>query len=51
MMTPPKAAAIVAKQIAVAKFVSFEGVGHAMMQEAPGDVLDALKDFIKLPNL
>ena len=48
MMTPPKAAALVVKQIAGAKFLSFEGVGHAMMQEAPGDVLDALKNFIQL---
>lgn len=47
MMTPPKAAALVAKQISGAAWVSLEGVGHAMMQEAPGDVLDALKDFIK----
>jgi pimeloyl-ACP methyl ester carboxylesterase len=48
MMTPPKAAALVAKQINGAKWVSLDGVGHAMMQEAPGEVLDALKDFIKL---
>jgi pimeloyl-ACP methyl ester carboxylesterase len=51
MMTPPKAAAMVAKNIAGAKFLSLDGVGHAMMQEAPGEVLDALKDFIKLPRL
>ena len=50
MMTPPKAAALVAKQITDAGFVSFDGIGHAMMQEAPGDVLDALKDFIKLKS-
>ncbi len=48
MMTPPKAAAILAKQIPEAAFILFDGIGHAMMQEAPGDVLDALKNFIKL---
>ncbi len=48
MMTPLKAAAMVAKHIAGAKFASLDGIGHAMMQEAPGKVLDALKDFIKL---
>jgi pimeloyl-ACP methyl ester carboxylesterase len=46
MMTPPKAASAVAKQIAGAKFASFEGAGHALMQEAPGAVLDQLKSFI-----
>lgn len=50
MMTPPKAAAMVAKNITGAKFLSLDGVGHAMMQEAPGKVLDGLKDFIKLPS-
>ena len=48
MMTPPKAALLVAKNIAGATFVSLDGVGHAMMQEAPGKVLDALRNFIKL---
>jgi pimeloyl-ACP methyl ester carboxylesterase len=47
MMTPPKAAALVAAQISGAALLSLDGIGHAMMQEAPGDVLDALKDFIK----
>jgi len=50
MMTPPKAAAMVAKNITGAKCLSLNGIGHAMMQEAPGDVLDALRDFIKLPS-
>ena len=48
LMTPPKAAAVVVKQITGAAFLSLDGIGHAMMQEAPGDVLDALKDFIEL---
>jgi pimeloyl-ACP methyl ester carboxylesterase len=47
MMTPPKAAALVAKQINDARFVSFDGAGHALMQEAPGAVLDQLKQFIR----
>lgn len=47
MMTPPKANAFVAKQIAGAKLVTLEDAGHSMMQEAPGAVLDALKMFIK----
>ncbi len=47
MMTPPKAAQSVAKQITGARFTSLAGVGHAMMQEAPGQVLDALRDFVQ----
>jgi pimeloyl-ACP methyl ester carboxylesterase len=46
MMTPSKASAIVAKQIANAKFVSLDGIGHAVMQEAPGKLLDQLKGFV-----
>jgi pimeloyl-ACP methyl ester carboxylesterase len=48
MMTPPKANAIIAKQITNSKLVTLNEIGHAMMQEAPGDVLDALKSFIKV---
>ncbi len=51
MMTPPKAAQSVAKQIAGAKFISLDGVGHAMMQEAPSRVLDALRDFVPRTSL
>ena len=47
MMTPPKANATIAKQIAGARLVSLEGIGHAMTQEAPGKVLDALREFLK----
>jgi len=47
MMSPPKAAQLVATQIIGATFSLLDGVGHAMMQEAPGKVLDALRDFIK----
>ncbi len=46
MMTPPKAAALVAKQMSGAKFLSLDGVGHSMMQEAPSQVLDGLRAFI-----
>jgi pimeloyl-ACP methyl ester carboxylesterase len=46
MMTPPKTNALVVKQIANAKIVTLEGVGHAMMQEASGAVLNTLRDFL-----
>jgi pimeloyl-ACP methyl ester carboxylesterase len=47
MMTPPKANALVVKQIAGAKLITLEGVGHAMMQEASGAVLNGLREFLK----
>ena len=47
MMTPPKANAAIAKQIAGANLASLDGIGHAMMQEAPGKVLNALREFLK----
>ena len=43
MMTPPRAQLALAKQIAGARLVSLEGIGHALMQETPSEVLDALK--------
>ncbi len=47
MMTPPKANAATAQQIPGATMMSIEGCGHAMMQEAPGKVLDVLRDFLQ----
>lgn len=47
MMTPPKSAQAVASQITGCKLTLLDGVGHAMMQEAPGKTLDALKEFLK----
>jgi pimeloyl-ACP methyl ester carboxylesterase len=47
MMTPPKAAQSLASRIAGSRFVLFEDIGHAIMQEAPGKTLDALKGFLK----
>jgi pimeloyl-ACP methyl ester carboxylesterase len=44
MMTPPKANAMAAKMIANARLVTIENSGHAMMQEAPGEVLNILKN-------
>ena len=46
MMTPPKANVLISRQIANARLQSLPGIGHAMMQEAPGQVLDALRHFI-----
>lgn len=46
MMTPPKANALISKLIAGAQITTLANVGHAMMQEAPGEVLDALKSFV-----
>ena len=47
MMTPPKANALVVKQVVNAELVMLEGVGHAMMQEASGAVLNGLKVFLR----
>jgi len=47
MMTPPKTNFSLASLIADAHLVTLENSGHAMMQEAPGEVLDALKKFIR----
>lgn len=47
MMTPPKANVLIAQQIVNARLQSLSGIGHAMMQEAPGTVLDALRHFVQ----
>ncbi len=47
MMTPPKSAQAVASRIAGSRVVLFDDTGHAMMQEAPGKTIDALKGFLK----
>ncbi len=48
MMTLVKAGAAVAAGIVGAKLVALEGVGHAVMQEAPGELLGVLKGFVGL---
>lgn len=47
MMTPPKANAAIVNMITGARLITLENIGHAMMQEAPGEVLDGLQRFIK----
>lgn len=44
-MTPPRAARALAAHARQAKVVEVEA-GHALMTEAPGEVLDALRDFL-----
>lgn len=46
-MTSPKSAAALASQIAGAKLCSLDGVGHAMMAEAPEAVASRLADFLR----
>lgn len=45
-MTPPRSARALARQAGNARIVEVDA-GHAMMTEAPGPVLDALRDFLK----
>lgn len=47
MMTPVKSSQALAARIASCRMTILEDVGHAMMQEAPGKTLDALKGFLK----
>jgi pimeloyl-ACP methyl ester carboxylesterase len=47
MMTPVKAAAALRQAIPAAKAVEVNGSGHAVMAEAPDDVLDALRTFLR----
>lgn len=47
LMTPPKAAQALVQRIAGCRNVVLDEVGHAMMQEAPGKTIDALKGFLR----
>lgn len=46
-MTPLKAAAALREAIPAAKVVEVGGSGHALMSEAPDEVLDALRTFVR----
>ncbi len=46
IMTPPKSAHALASRVAGSRVVVFDESGHAMMQEAPGKTIDALKGFL-----
>jgi pimeloyl-ACP methyl ester carboxylesterase len=47
LLTPAKQAQAVAARIAACRIVQLADVGHMMMQEAPGKVLDTLRGFLK----
>ena len=47
MLTPAKAAMTLAARLANAAIITLPDVGHCLMQEAPGKVVDALKVFLK----
>lgn len=47
MMTPPKAAATLAKSMPQSEVVQIEHCGHALMAEQPDAVLDALYAFMR----
>jgi pimeloyl-ACP methyl ester carboxylesterase len=49
MMTPPKAAAALARAVAGARTVTCEQSGHSLMAESPDAVLDALIEFLRAP--
>ena len=46
MMTPAKSSQALAARIAGCRLERLAEAGHAMMQEAPGRTLDALRDFL-----
>jgi len=46
-MTPPKAAAALAKQLPHARTVNLAGAGHGMMYEDSGGATDAMVEFLK----
>ena len=46
ILTPAKAASALATRLGNATLTTLDGVGHSMIQEAPGAVLDALKSFL-----
>ncbi|GMV55764.1 MAG: hypothetical protein AMXMBFR6_15690 [Betaproteobacteria bacterium] len=45
-MTPARSARALARQIPEGRYVELNGVGHALMTEAPDSVLDTLRDFL-----
>jgi pimeloyl-ACP methyl ester carboxylesterase len=47
MMTPPRAAAALARAVAGARTVTCEPSGHSLMAESPDAVLDALIEFLQ----
>jgi pimeloyl-ACP methyl ester carboxylesterase len=47
LLTPAKAAQALAARLANCTFTTFEHAGHALMLEAPGKVVDALRGFLK----
>ena len=47
MMTPAKSSQALAARMADCRFSLLDETGHAMMQEAPGEILDLLKGFLK----
>lgn len=49
LLTPLKGAKVLAANLGNATLLTLDGVGHAMMQEAPGQVVDALKKFVAAP--
>ena len=47
LLTPVKAAEMLAARIVNCRFAQIENTGHTLMQEAPGKTLDELKSFLK----
>ena len=46
-LTPPIAAELLSTRLGNVSMKTLDGVGHSMMQEAPGEVIDTLKKFLK----
>lgn len=47
LLTPAKASTALATRLGNATMTTLADAGHSMMQETPGEVLDALKGFLK----
>ena len=47
LLTPARAAQVLASRLAACRTVLLADTGHGMMQETPGKVLDALRGFLK----
>ena len=45
-MTPARSARALARRIPDVRYVELEGIGHALMTEAPDSVLNTLRDFL-----